>query len=246
MVPNIVGGDNAEQDEYPFWVYFIEDGVYFCGGSILDNMTVLTAAHCFPFGLNDGYVHQVVAGDYNYDVYEGTEQVRDLRALAIHPKYDPSSYMSADIAILKLATPFDFNTYVGRPVNIPNKNTERRAQKKKNCWVVGAGLTGQNPNAYEPLLQELEAVPRSYSQCKDTAFDMYGLTWNFKFICSIHSGKSGCRGDSGGPLVCFLNDEPVQMGVVSWGGSNCADDGFGAYTRPRSYKKWIMKNIANL
>ncbi|XP_052820341.1 serine protease 42-like [Mya arenaria] len=208
---NIVGGGNADVDEYP-----------------------------------NGYEHKVVAGDYNSNIYEGTEQERDLRALAIHPDYKPSKFVTADIAVLKLATPFDFDTHVGRPVVIPNKKTERRAKKKRDCWVVGGGLSGQRPDAYRPRLQELKAVPKADSACKKTANNKFSETWSATFICTIHSGKSICGGDSGGPLVCFLNDQPVQMGVVSWSGRNCAKFGFGAYVRPRSYTNWIMNKIATL
>ncbi|XP_052784259.1 trypsin-3-like [Mya arenaria] len=219
---NIIGGERADRNEYKYQVYFTENDIFICSGTILDSVTVLTAAHCFESGLNNGVVHQVVAGDYRYQANDGTEQVRSLRALAIHPDYDTNDFMSPDIAVLKLSRPFNFNTNVGEPVKIPS------------------------PNESPDRLQELKLPIKSFSQCQSTALSYYEETWNSKFLCTISSGKSVCNGDSGSPIVCFLNNTPFQLGIVSWHGSDCATDGFSAYTRTLSHRGWILARIANL
>ncbi|XP_052820096.1 coagulation factor IX-like [Mya arenaria] len=185
---NIVGGQDAEKDEYIYQVYFTKNARFFCSGLILDKETVLTAVHCFEDGINNGVIHHVVAGDYEYNTYEGTEQIRTLRAIAKHPDYESSDFMSPDLAVIKLTKPFTFNEHVTTA-----KKRERRARKGGNCWVTGRGAISQ-----------------------------------------------------GGPIVCFLKDQPVLMGIVSWSGGDCAAYGFSAYSRPRSHRNWIRNQVANL
>ena len=38
----------------------------------------------------------------------------------------------------------------------------------------------------------------------------------------LDGGKDACQGDSGGPLICAIDDEPVLVGITSWG-MGCAD-----------------------
>ncbi|WAR28106.1 PRS27-like protein, partial [Mya arenaria] len=96
MSNHIVGGTDARRGKYPFQVYLTANGRFFCGGSLLDADTVLTAAHCFPYGLSIGTDYQ-------------------------HPGYTDDDYLSADIAVLKLRTSLTFNKHVGRPVTITCK-----------------------------------------------------------------------------------------------------------------------------
>lgn len=42
----IVGGHNAELNEWPWIVALFNNGRQFCGGSLMDNKHVLSAAHC--------------------------------------------------------------------------------------------------------------------------------------------------------------------------------------------------------
>lgn len=58
-----------------------------------------------------------------------------------------------------------------------------------------------------------------------------------------HGGSDACNGDSGGPLVCYSNDEPILIGIVSWG-VECARQGtYGVYTRVSRYIRWINRTI---
>ncbi|XP_052783047.1 serine protease 27-like [Mya arenaria] len=241
MSNHIVGGTDARRGKYPFQVYLTANGRFFCGGSLLDADTVLTAAHCFPYGLSIGTDYQVVAGDYRYDQYDGSEQTAKIRALAKHPGYTDDDYLSADIAVLKLRTSLTFNKHVGRPVTITSKRRERRIQAVDDCWLTGWGLTDQDPDILPSIQQELAVKLAPSSKCTRA----FSGRWSDGFVCSIQENQNACRGDSGGPLTCMMRGVPYQVGVVSFGSTNCAN-GFSAYTRVSAHRKWIIKMKKNL
>merc|ERR1712223_1702105 len=91
---------------------------FFCGGTILDATTILTAAHCY-YGknLNAGNFF-IAAGAINDQ--DGSQQTAFVESIFLHESYNPPSLDNqqgthdGDIAILKLKTPLTFNDKVGR------------------------------------------------------------------------------------------------------------------------------------
>jgi secreted trypsin-like serine protease len=83
----IVGGAEATPNEYP-WVARIEyrSGSLLCGGTIISENLVLTAAHCVSD--MDASAIQVVAGEHDVRKPENTEQYRGIETKIVHAKYD--------------------------------------------------------------------------------------------------------------------------------------------------------------
>ena len=72
----IVGGEEAESN-IPWQVLVHINNERMCGGTILDNMTILSAAHCYDDYENPNYTPAMIyAGSTNYFVSEDSQQVR--------------------------------------------------------------------------------------------------------------------------------------------------------------------------
>ena len=71
----IVGGKDAVSN-IPWQVLIIINNERMCGGTILDNMTILSAAHCYDDYENPNYTPSIIyAGSTNYVVSEDSQQV---------------------------------------------------------------------------------------------------------------------------------------------------------------------------
>ena len=115
----VVKGENATQGQFPYQVAWCFDVncQNVCGGSILNETTIITAAHCcdkdweyWPLDWPDTII---VAGELNLQVVSGIEQVRHIKNLTIHPDYNDATYQN-DICLLTLDSPLEFNGNVSR------------------------------------------------------------------------------------------------------------------------------------
>ena len=117
----IVGGRDAKLDEFPYQVSIRYQGQHHCGGMVIAEDLVLTAAHCFDYvGLNDDLI--VVAGGINLIRNEGVEQEAQIEQIVIHEDYI-SAYFQNDICLLKVFPPFRLNSHV-QAVSLPDPMEE--------------------------------------------------------------------------------------------------------------------------
>ena len=95
----ILGGYDAERGEFPFQVSWQSiTGLNSCGGSVLNKNYILTAGHCCN-GVDFSF--QIVAGEYNIEEVDGTEQRRDVIQRIIHEDYDPMT-IDNDVCIVQV------------------------------------------------------------------------------------------------------------------------------------------------
>ncbi|XP_028637870.1 trypsin-4-like [Grammomys surdaster] len=223
----IVGGYTCPKHSVPYQVSLHDDTGHQCGGSLISEQWVLSAAHCYERKL------QVRLGEHNIHVLEGGEQFIDAEKIIKHPKYTRKP-LDNDIMLIKLKSPAILNSQVST-VSLPTSCASTDAQ----CLVSGWGNTVSIGGKYPALLQCLEAPVLSDSSCKKSYPGK--ITSNMFCLGFLEGGKDSCDGDSGGPVVC--NGE-VQ-GIVSWG-SICAMRGKpGVYTKVCNYLSWIQETMAN-
>uniref|UniRef100_A0A4W2D7A2 trypsin n=1 Tax=Bos indicus x Bos taurus TaxID=30522 RepID=A0A4W2D7A2_BOBOX len=221
----IVGGYTCAENSVPYQVS-LNAGYHFCGGSLINDQWVVSAAHCYQYHI------QVRLGEYNIDVLEGGEQFIDASKIIRHPKYS-SWTLDNDILLIKLSTPAVINARVSTlalPSACASAGTE--------CLISGWGNTLSSGVNYPDLLQCLVAPLLSHADCEAS----YPGQITNNMICAgfLEGGKDSCQGDSGGPVAC----NGQLQGIVSWG-YGCAQKGKpGVYTKVCNYVDWIQETIA--
>ncbi|QBI19226.1 trypsin-like serine protease [Egibacter rhizosphaerae] len=243
--PRVVGGDEAEADDWPWTVAIVDRGdeageTPRCAGSYLGDRWVLTAAHCVE--------------DRGTEAAEDLDvraEVADLRSggvrepvvdEVVHPGFTGSEALADDVALLRtrerlgvatvpLASPGDW------PAWSPGSSVE----------VAGWGATNPGGDEYPLALHSVQTPVVAPIDCAD-AFDEAELGDAFdaaRTVCTGGVERGTCFGDSGGPLVGADRDGgTVQIGVVS---SSVASDEATCGSAPDlyasvpAYLDWIVE-----
>ncbi|XP_067458845.1 chymotrypsinogen 2-like isoform X1 [Thunnus thynnus] len=228
---DIVNGKEAKPHSWPWQVSLqARPGSHFCGGSLINESWVVTAAHC-PIRRST----LVVLGEH--DLRSSTEDVQVMRASQAfpHPNYSPTR-LNNDIQLIKLARPAQINRRVS-PVCVAE--TRDNFPAGTMCMTTGWGQTSSNGNLANRLQQA--ALPLlSNSQCRR----FFGSFITSKMICAGANGISSCSGDSGGPLVCQKAGAWTLVGVVSFGRPSCNTMTPAVYARVTALRAWIDRTIA--
>ncbi|XP_004430736.2 PREDICTED: anionic trypsin-like [Ceratotherium simum simum] len=221
----IVGGYTCKKNSIPYQVS-LNAGYHFCGGSLISDQWVVSAAHCYKART------QVRLGEHDIKVVEGNEQFINAAKIIRHPKYN-SRTMDNDILLIKLASRAVINAQVST-ISLPSAS----AAAGTVCLISGWGNTLSSGSNYPDLLQCLEAPLLSQAKCEAS----YPGEITNNMICAgfLEGGKDSCQGDSGGPVVC----NGQLQGIVSWGDGCAQKNRPGVYTKVFNYVNWIQQTIA--
>jgi trypsin len=240
--------------EYPWFVQIAisQQDEAICGGSLIDQYTIVTAAHCFEEPLKKAGQFVSV---YHFNHNQPLRGLIDLRVgschwsqtgralepafVHLHPKYQPSPYYSYDAAVIKLVEPGAAN--VSRFASLFNASDPRHVEgvKKINAQVLGWGITEMG------LLSSCLRVgtvdikkDRKCVRLLDRPIVYYEQEI---MLCASGNQIDACQGDSGGPLLLDSNSEQVIAGIVSFGHpKRCAAKGYPTvYTRISAIVPWV-------
>ncbi|KAF5287417.1 hypothetical protein FQR65_LT12242 [Abscondita terminalis] len=194
----IINGQDAIEGQFPYQVslrtYYPKR--HFCGGSIIKNHWVLTAAHCFK-GLHYYYV---AVGSIYRTKGIGYDVVKEIR----HPLY--SSAGNYDIGLIRTKTSIEYSATV-QPIRLPSVAPGERV----DAVVSGWGLSNYTKRTSPFILKWFitSTIPQYVCQ-KYFKIDLR-YTIRASQFCSITNPSGICLGDSGGPLVA----DGIQIGVIS-------------------------------
>ncbi|XP_027014541.2 coagulation factor IXb isoform X1 [Tachysurus fulvidraco] len=231
----IVGGLEVASGEVPWQAALVhkEKKLVFCGGSLLSDVWVITAAHCLvEAGIGKFFVR---LGEHDVNVDEHRESDHEVDEHHIHPSYQHQQSHNHDIALLKLSTPVTFSDYI-IPICLGPKTFTESLLKSVSVSLVSGWGRIRYRGVESERLQKVEVPFVDRTECKGS-----DKISRFMFCAGfLNTRKDSCQGDSGGPHATRLNtDTWFLTGIISWG-DECAKEGkYGVYTRVSKYMNWI-------
>jgi len=240
----IVNGQRATPGDWPWMVSlwdFTKSVGYqrFCGGTLIAQDWILTAAHCLYHGMgeepNKIYIPIDISGisveiDPDSPQWVNSEYKR-VDNKVVHPDYNPHKHDN-DIALLHLSSP-------------SQKLSLSRWSEARNgniATVIGYGIFDYN-FILSNVLNEVDIRVFSNS---DLACSAMEVTQNMFCAGDMNLRKDSCGGDSGGPIMIRDNQGKLaQIGIVSYGDEYC-DKGIGVYTRLSNYVPWIESTMSSV
>jgi trypsin len=229
----IVGGEAVKDLSEASYMASLQ-GV--CGGSIISEKWILTAAHCA------GYFSKAKVGVLNLN---DTGVTINVKQTIKHPDYDPNTN-SHDFALVELADKIDLKKLKLKPVKLASPAFDRDGHQAPgmDSTVYGWGnISEGTSNRGRGLNKVTVPIVSNDDANKDEA---YAGQIDETMIAAGYAGggKDSCQGDSGGPLVVFDGqNNPVQIGVVSWGEGCARANKYGIYSRVSNGYEWITKTI---
>jgi len=215
--PLIVGGVESEKNRWPWMAALFIDDAWFCGGSLISENFVLTAAHC-------------VDGASYFDIMLGAHNVRD----STEPhRVEITSYNG-----------WTHPLWNSNDLSVCLPNPGEVVSPGDLICVTGWGKPSDSAGGISPVLREVCDIPvMSNADCNA----VYGIVSDGAFCVDTSGGRGSCNGDSGGPAIMRISrrspgDRWKEVGVVSFGASAGCEAGLpAAFTRVEYYLDWILE-----
>ena len=242
----IVGGTTATKNEDPYFTLLLKqktDGSFVnggCGGSLISNCHILTAAHCVEATrkIDAVYVgaYQPFNGNPGVDYHFTT-----ISEIISHPDYIPQTNQN-DVALLKMDECLDTERFP--PIELARN--DRQLSRGQMFEVLGFGKLGESDSTAVKTLRKVEVPFISLPDCKrkynSTPYSVFD-----DMICAgfEQGGKDACKKDSGGPLVLPATNttKRTQYGVVSWGYGCARANTPGVYASVPFHYDWIASKV---
>ena len=211
----VVGGTTAKDYEFPFQITLYADGSG-CGGSIVNENWVITAAHCCDGNVGNFEIQYNITQAQT--LFDATSYSKGVVERHIHPQYDDYD-LNYDICLLKVDSPFDFSTpsFV-QPACLPTNCDVEKCGQGEDVLVAGHGIIYAGGPLSHTLLKTYQVMMPD-SVCTE----QFGSSWNStvgSYFCAWIQDQGmadTCSGDSGGPLFCYKNGYLMIQGLTSWG-----------------------------
>ncbi|XP_017835519.1 trypsin beta [Drosophila busckii] len=233
----IVGGELTDIRDFPYQASIQLHGQHICGGAIIGDYFILTAAHCFeePFDVLD-YSVRLGASEHA----TGGELL-SLRQIIRHGGYNTLTHDN-DLALLLLNARLNFSS--AQLQAVPLASTEDVLTPATLLYVSGWGYQSeQGEEGVSAALRFVDVALVDATVCRHAYRKVLPITQ--RMLCAASAGHDACQGDSGGPLVGYQaqSTQGKLYGIVSWG-LGCAQADFpGVYTSVAAFRNWIDAQV---
>lgn len=238
----IIGGRQAAPGRWPFQVGLLLASIsdnfeaQFCGGTIVDEEFILTAAHCAS-----------LVTPHKLHILTGTQSLarggrrREVRAIKVHPKYDAKT-LDFDVAIVQLKNKIPDLRRNDKATILTRADEAQLAPNGMTTFVTGWGDTG---TGFPTDLREVSVPIVGRVICNKPK--SYDGSVTARMLCAgLHQGgRDSCQGDSGGPLLVknAAGRFVMQAGITSWGEGCALPNFYGVYSRVAAMESWITATI---
>ncbi|XP_016984729.1 spaetzle-processing enzyme-like isoform X2 [Drosophila rhopaloa] len=253
--PHISNGQNTKSREFP-WMAMLLYGDHLepkCGGSLVSNKWVVTAAHCVRRQNSEKQLRLVRLGVWDIRQAEDcrgpdcTPPPQDfaIERPIVHEMYKPTEITGSslqkhtnDIALLYLDRVVTFTEFI-QPICLPPLYNPTRigVYAHYNLTIAGWGRTSEESDDISPVKIKAQVNAWSPESCQRRYEDV-----NLGQMCAGGGAdrKGSCFGDSGGPVM----DDNLLVGIVSLGEPKCGSDrGPMVITRVDSYVEWLEYHL---
>jgi len=231
----IVGGTLTVAGTRTYQVRLYRDSTALaCGGTIIADNWVLTAAHCVNNPQTE--TNRVRAGFTRTSGTGGTYYTVDK--IVRHPSADGG--IVYDYALLRISGTFESTL---ERVAIPTADVVQAVgQPGNNVIVSGWGLTSEGGSLSDDL-REITIPIVSDATCRQSLGTGASSFDDASMICAGSAGRDSCTGDSGGPMVAAYNNRTWSIGVTSWGPGCARPNTYGIYADTLHVRSWILEQI---
>lgn len=231
----VVGGESVDSadPQFSFLARIVDhpSNAHTCGGSLIKEDWILTAAHCVDSKDPEYQVRYIALGPKA----EGQEEQILPEKIIIHPQFQrKSKHIVWDYALIKLKQK---SKYKPIAMSLPQEDPDR-LQSSSEAFILGWGKKEVARDLSTPELRLGKLQIKDSKICEDRYVNRF---YPEMMVCAGNPGKvDACSGDSGGPLFIERSGDPVLIGIVSWGDGcfNTPPDE-GAYSRVSAIQGWI-------
>lgn len=264
----INSGREAELNEFPWMVLLVNEKIrgrdaFYCGGALINERYVLTAAHCLhPPELYNKVFVRLGEHDVNTDI-DCRQDSRNrtvcsaphidikIEIKTVHEAFETINYHN-DIALIRLEKPVNYTKHI-KPICLLDIGLEPTEFTNTTMFeVAGWGKEGSEGNFSDV---KLKTFIHGYNN--DFCNRKYNTTKPAKTITSNQFCAGGsptgqgdaCQGDSGGPVIAkydsmYYTNPQYMVGIVSYGLQKCGTKGWPTvYTRVSRYLPWIRDKL---